>query len=205
MTVLRASASRVTPRCPHFGVCGGCTLQHAHPSLQIAAKQRALEDAFARIGRVRPGRMLPPIEGPAWRLPLPRAPVGAPCGEERRRAGRLPRAQVELRRRHDRVPRAAAQAVGPAAGAAHAHRSAVDARPPAADRSRRSARRDGAADLRAGAAHPRAADARRTRRSCVAFADAHGVEFWLQTGGPATVVPFYPRDSSLAYRCRSSR
>ena len=66
VSVLRASASRVTPRCPHFGVCGGCTLQHAHPSLQIAAKQRALEDAFARIGRVRPGRMLPPIEGPAW-------------------------------------------------------------------------------------------------------------------------------------------
>ena len=66
VSVLRASASRVTPRCPHFGVCGGCTLQHAHPSLQMAAKQRALEDAFARIGRVQPGRMLPPIEGPAW-------------------------------------------------------------------------------------------------------------------------------------------
>jgi 23S rRNA (uracil1939-C5)-methyltransferase len=33
----------------------------------------------------------------------------------------------------------------------------------------------------------------------VAFADAHGVEFWLQTGGPATVVPFHPRNASLAY------
>ena len=65
--ILSASASRVVPRCPHFGVCGGCTLQHAHPSLQIAAKQRALEDALARIGRVRPDVMLPPIEGPAWR------------------------------------------------------------------------------------------------------------------------------------------
>ena len=65
-SVVKASASRVTPRCPHFGVCGGCTLQHAHPSLQVAAKQRALEEALARIGRVQPERMLPPIEGPAW-------------------------------------------------------------------------------------------------------------------------------------------
>ena len=64
--VVRASASRVVPRCPHFGVCGGCTLQHAHPALQVAAKQRALEDALARIGRVRAQTMLPPIEGPAW-------------------------------------------------------------------------------------------------------------------------------------------
>jgi 23S rRNA (uracil1939-C5)-methyltransferase len=32
-----------------------------------------------------------------------------------------------------------------------------------------------------------------------AFADAHRVEFWLQTGGPATVAPFHPRTSSLAY------
>src|SRR4029450_11818731 len=63
--ILKASASRVGRRGRHFGVCGGCTLQHAHPKLQIAAKQRALEDALARIGRVRPDVVLPPIEGPA--------------------------------------------------------------------------------------------------------------------------------------------
>jgi 23S rRNA (uracil1939-C5)-methyltransferase len=33
----------------------------------------------------------------------------------------------------------------------------------------------------------------------VAFADAHGVELWLQPGGPETVVPFHPRHASLAY------
>jgi 23S rRNA (uracil1939-C5)-methyltransferase len=65
-SVVKANASRVVPRCPHFGVCGGCTLQHAHPALQVAAKQRALEEALARIGRVRAERMFPPIEGPAW-------------------------------------------------------------------------------------------------------------------------------------------
>ncbi|HET7135928.1 MAG TPA: TRAM domain-containing protein, partial [Casimicrobiaceae bacterium] len=64
--VERASASRVAPECPHFGRCGGCTLQHADPALQLAAKQRALEDSLARIGGVRPDVLLPAIAGPAW-------------------------------------------------------------------------------------------------------------------------------------------
>jgi 23S rRNA (uracil1939-C5)-methyltransferase len=64
--VERASADRVAPRCPHFGTCGGCTLQHATPSLQVAGKQRALEDALERIGRVSPAQLLPPVHGPAW-------------------------------------------------------------------------------------------------------------------------------------------
>jgi 23S rRNA (uracil1939-C5)-methyltransferase len=33
----------------------------------------------------------------------------------------------------------------------------------------------------------------------VAFADAHDVEFWLQSGGPETVMPFYPPGATLAY------
>jgi 23S rRNA (uracil1939-C5)-methyltransferase len=32
-----------------------------------------------------------------------------------------------------------------------------------------------------------------------AFADAHGVQFYLQPGGPATAVPFHPPDRQLAY------
>ena len=64
--VLRESAQRTTPACPHFGVCGGCSLQHQDVRAQVAAKQRILEDALWHIGRVRPERMLPPIYGPAW-------------------------------------------------------------------------------------------------------------------------------------------
>jgi 23S rRNA (uracil1939-C5)-methyltransferase len=33
----------------------------------------------------------------------------------------------------------------------------------------------------------------------VAFADAHGVDLWLQPGGPETVTPFHPRNATLAY------
>ena len=62
----RESAQRVVPRCPHFGVCGGCKMQHLHVGAQVATKQRALEDALWHLGKVRPERVLRPIEGPAW-------------------------------------------------------------------------------------------------------------------------------------------
>ncbi|MEP7302488.1 MAG: TRAM domain-containing protein, partial [Caldimonas sp.] len=62
----RESAQRVVPRCPHFGVCGGCAMQHLHVSAQVATKQRALEDALWHLGKLRPERVLRPIEGPAW-------------------------------------------------------------------------------------------------------------------------------------------
>lgn len=64
--VLRPSPERVQPRCPHFGVCGGCAMQHVEPSAQLAVKQRVLEDNLWHIGRVRPEHMLPPIQGAAW-------------------------------------------------------------------------------------------------------------------------------------------
>ncbi len=63
---MRSSASRTTPKCVYFGTCGGCSMQHAHSSLQVAAKQRSLEDALWHVGRVRPETMLRPIEGPLW-------------------------------------------------------------------------------------------------------------------------------------------
>ena len=62
----RESAQRVVPRCPHFGVCGGCKMQHLHVAAQVATKQRALEDALWHLGKVRPEQVLRPIEGPAW-------------------------------------------------------------------------------------------------------------------------------------------
>jgi len=62
----RESAARVTPRCSHFGTCGGCAMQHMEPRAQVAAKQRVLEDALWHIARVRPGMLLPAIHGPTW-------------------------------------------------------------------------------------------------------------------------------------------
>jgi 23S rRNA (uracil1939-C5)-methyltransferase len=64
--ILEASPSRVTPRCAHFGVCGGCALQHLDPAAQIVAKQKELAENLARIGNVEPGEWLPPLLGPHW-------------------------------------------------------------------------------------------------------------------------------------------
>ena len=64
--IRRESSARVKPRCEHFGVCGGCVMQHLEPSAQVAVKQRALEDALQHIGKTRPERVLPPLHGPYW-------------------------------------------------------------------------------------------------------------------------------------------
>lgn len=64
--VLRASSQRVEPRCPHFGVCGGCAMQHLDARAQVAVKQRVLEDAFGHIGKLKPATVLPPMYGPTW-------------------------------------------------------------------------------------------------------------------------------------------
>ncbi len=61
--VVEPSPDRALPQCAHFGVCGGCTLQHLHPDVQIARKQRSLLDALAGQG-VSPGSVLPPLRGP---------------------------------------------------------------------------------------------------------------------------------------------
>jgi 23S rRNA (uracil1939-C5)-methyltransferase len=64
--LLEASPRRVTPRCAHFGVCGGCALQHLDPAAQLEAKQKELAENLARIGHVTPDEWLPPLLGPVW-------------------------------------------------------------------------------------------------------------------------------------------
>jgi 23S rRNA (uracil1939-C5)-methyltransferase len=64
--VLRASPDRVVPRCKHFGICGGCALQHLDPAAQIAAKQHVLLENFERIGKVQPSVILPALTDSPW-------------------------------------------------------------------------------------------------------------------------------------------
>jgi 23S rRNA (uracil1939-C5)-methyltransferase len=65
-TLLTRSPERIEPRCPHFGTCGGCALQHLPASAQIAAKQRVLAENFERIGKIAPKRWLDPLTDAAW-------------------------------------------------------------------------------------------------------------------------------------------
>ena len=66
LEVLEASPERVEPRCPHFGTCGGCVLQHLAEDRQILAKQRVLLENLERIGKVEPRRVLPPLTADSW-------------------------------------------------------------------------------------------------------------------------------------------
>jgi 23S rRNA (uracil1939-C5)-methyltransferase len=201
LSVERASASRVTPRCPHFGVCGGCTLQHADPALQIAAKQRALEDALSRIGRVQPETLLPPVDGPAWgyryraRLSVRHVPKkggvlvgfherGSSYVADMRECHVMPRKvsdllvplrtlveSLTLRERLPQIEVAIGERLTPPAGRlTYALVLRVLDPPTPIDEAK-----------------------------LVAFADQHGVEIWLQPGGPGTVAPFHPRGATLAY------
>jgi len=200
-TIAKASAERVAPRCPHFGVCGGCTLQHFDAGAQVAAKQRALEDALWHLGRVRAARILPAIHGPAWgyrhraRLSVRYVAKkgGVLVGFHERKSSfvadmtscvvlppkisaLLPhlRALVGALTLRDRLPQIEL-AVG-------------DDAAPGADEAAY------VLVLRILAALT-PADEDRLR----AFAIDHGVQFYLQPAGPETAVPFHPPGARLAY------
>ena len=64
INVLEAAADRVEPICAHFGVCGGCSLQHLSPHGQLEAKQKVLLENLERIGKVRPESTFAPLTGP---------------------------------------------------------------------------------------------------------------------------------------------
>lgn len=66
LRVIKASADRVEPKCPHFGVCGGCSMQHLSSEGQVAAKQRVLETNLWHLGRVVAEQFYAPIYGPFW-------------------------------------------------------------------------------------------------------------------------------------------
>ena len=48
--LLAPGPDRVTPRCVHFGECGGCQFQHIDYPAQVAAKAEFVRDALVRTG-----------------------------------------------------------------------------------------------------------------------------------------------------------
>jgi 23S rRNA (uracil1939-C5)-methyltransferase len=194
--ILKSNAARVQPRCPHFSICGGCSLQHFDAAAQVAAKQRALEDALWHLGRVRPAQLLPPIHGPAWeyrhRARLSVRYVAKKGGMlvgfherkssyvadmtscavlPRRISDLLPKLRVLIGGLtvRDRLPQIEL-AVGDGADAAHV--------------------------LVLRILEPLAPT---DEAALKAFADAQGVQFYLQSGGPDTATPLHPPQPALAY------
>lgn len=62
--VLKASPERVAPRCPHFGVCGGCHFQHMAYAAQLRAKQAVVVDQLWRIGNMKDAPVRPTLPHP---------------------------------------------------------------------------------------------------------------------------------------------
>lgn len=64
VNILQPSQDRVEPVCAHFGVCGGCSMQHQEHEAQISSKQQSLMQQFEHMAHTQPRHILPPLRGP---------------------------------------------------------------------------------------------------------------------------------------------
>ena len=64
--VLEASPDRVEPKCEHYAICGGCSLQHLSSDAQIKYKQQSMLDSLKHIGNVEPQEVFDAMTGDAW-------------------------------------------------------------------------------------------------------------------------------------------
>jgi 23S rRNA (uracil1939-C5)-methyltransferase len=197
--IVKASAARVIPRCPHFGVCGGCTLQHFDAGAQVAVKQRTLEDTLWHLGKVRAAQILPAIHGPPWsyrhraRLSVRHVPKkgGVLVGFHERKSSfvadmmsccvlppKISALLPELRTLigqltiRDRLPQIELAVGDGVTTEAPTYTLVLRILAPLAP-----------------------SDENRLRT----FADLHGVQFYLQPDGPETATPFHPPGECLAY------
>lgn len=195
VTEIHKSASmRVQPKCEYFGVCGGCSMQHLDAYAQVAVKQRILEDSLKHIGKVKAETILPAMHGQTW--------------------GYRERARLSVRH----VIKKGKTLVG-----FHERRSSYVAImhsceiltpkiskliPLLAELVGGLSIRDSLPQIEVAVGEfvavlvlrvmqtPSSEDEAALR----AFADKHEIQFWLQTGGPDTFVPFHPLDApQLSY------
>jgi 23S rRNA (uracil1939-C5)-methyltransferase len=62
--ILKASSLRQEPPCPYVAHCGGCPWQHVGYETQLGAKQKSVEDALRRIGKLEGFALEPIIASP---------------------------------------------------------------------------------------------------------------------------------------------
>jgi len=51
--IVKPAESRISPRCPHFKICGGCQYQHIDANEQVRFKKEILKETLSRLGGVR--------------------------------------------------------------------------------------------------------------------------------------------------------
>ena len=192
--IVQASNARVTPGCPHFGICGGCAMQHLEFSAQVAAKQRLLEGDLRHIGKVRPETMLPAIYGPMWGY----------RHKARLRVRHVPKKGGVLVGFNEKASSYVAQMDSCAVLPPHVSALIVPLQELVAKLS--VIERIPQIELAVGEhvtvlvlrlLEPlQPADEPLLRE----FADRHGIQFWTQSKGPETAVPFHPLEApGLSY------
>lgn len=193
-TVLEPAPERVAPRCAHFGVCGGCVLQHVRADAQIAFKQKQVMEALQRIGKVVPDSVAEPVLGRRWAYRR-RARLGAKYVPKKgttlvgfRERGtpfitRTQRCEVLAPAVGERL-----QDLAALIDSLSVRRAVPQIEVAVAD--------NACALVLRVLEEPTGRDLERLR----VFAEAHDVRFYLQRGGPDTITPLAPDTPQLHYR-----
>lgn len=191
--VKQPSVMRVEPGCQHFGVCGGCSMQHLDARAQLAIKQRVLEDNLWHLSKVKPDVVFRPIAGPDWgyryraRLTVRYVAKkgGVLVGFHERKSSYV----ADMTRCEILPPNVSAMLV------------------PLRELVTGLSIRDRMPQIELAVGAEVTALVLRILEPLTdadkdllrAFADKHHVQFWLQPKGPDTVYPFYPAEQELAY------
>lgn len=198
LEVLQASPDRVSPRCPHFGTCSGCVLQHLAEDKQILLKQRVLLENLERIGHVAPQTVLPALTGDSWgyrrkgRFSVRRVDKKGKTLVGFRETD--PRFVADLRLCHTVVPQIGEriEALALLVESLHARNDIPQIEFIAGDIAP-----DGSGVALVFRHLSPLNDADRAKLA--AFAQRHGFAFYLQSGGVDTVVPLGPDALQLAF------
>lgn len=191
--LLKESSQRVKPKCKHFGVCGGCSMQHLEASAQVAMKQRALEDNLAHIGKVDSEMMMRPVFGPTWGYRY-RARLSV------RNVHKKNKVLVGFHERKSRyvadiesceiLPKHVSDMLMPLRDLVSSL-SLIEALPQI-----ELAIGENVTAMVLRIMQPMTDD---DAVKLKAFADQYQVQWWVQTAGPDSAVPFYPETSDLHY------
>lgn len=187
--ILKQSFMRVQPKCAHFGVCGGCSMQHLDARAQVAAKQRVLEDNLWHIGKVKAETILPPIYGQSWGYrQRARLSVRHVLKKGKTLVGfREKNGKYVADMQHCEILTPKIAKLLPLLGELNESFSIRDALPQI-----EVAVGEHVDVLVLRILQPLSPGDEAAIRQ---FADTHQVQFWLQTKGPETAAPFYPLDA----------
>ena len=204
--LLRSSALRTSPKCHYFGICGGCAMQHLHPSAQVAIKQRVLEDNLFHIGRVRPHHVLRPIHGPDWgyryraRLSVRfvEKKGGVLIGFHERRSSFI----ADMRTCEILPPKVSAmlQPMRDLIGSLSIRDRLPQIELAVGEREAEFKFEHQDEQVIVLVLRIMAPLSNEDEHLLKAFADQWGIEWWLQTKGPDTAMPWYPQKHPLQYR-----